>query len=77
MSPFIYCVVCGCPFDIPPNDNYGFDDEESWATEDPSQDPNKQVSYRPPNLITAHNPRSIPLPWVGRQVKALTLEDPT
>lgn len=40
---FVYCVVCGCPFDIPPRDEV-FDEEHNWASEDPLEDETKQVS---------------------------------
>ncbi|RMJ10590.1 hypothetical protein CDV36_009803 [Fusarium kuroshium] len=38
---FVYCVVCGCPFDIPPRDEV-FDEEHNWASEDPLEDETKQ-----------------------------------
>ncbi|KAI8682584.1 F-box domain-containing protein [Fusarium sp. Ph1] len=38
---FVYCVVCGCPFDIPPHDEV-FDEEHNWASEDPLEDETKQ-----------------------------------
>lgn len=40
---FVYCVVCGCPFDVPPRDEV-FDEEHNWASEDPLEDETKQVS---------------------------------
>ncbi|WAO86393.1 F-box domain-containing protein [Fusarium falciforme] len=38
---FVYCVVCGCPFDIPPRDEV-FDEEHNWASEDSLEDETKQ-----------------------------------
>ncbi|KAH7013885.1 hypothetical protein EDB80DRAFT_836100 [Ilyonectria destructans] len=40
--PFIYCVACGCPFEIPPGDEYADSEDETWVTQDPSEDPSKQ-----------------------------------
>ncbi|KAH7237868.1 hypothetical protein B0J15DRAFT_538423 [Fusarium solani] len=40
--PFVYCVVCGCPFDIPPLDETL---EDRWASDDPLEDDTKQWLY--------------------------------
>ncbi|KAJ3520408.1 hypothetical protein NM208_g13719 [Fusarium decemcellulare] len=40
---FVYCVICGCPFDIPPRDE-GLDDDNNWSSDDPLEDETKQVN---------------------------------
>ncbi|KAF4989932.1 hypothetical protein FDECE_14546 [Fusarium decemcellulare] len=40
---FVYCVICGCPFDIPLRDE-GLDDN-NWSSSDPLEDETKQVNH--------------------------------
>lgn len=53
--PFVYCVVCGCPFDIPPFEEIN---DDRWANDDPFSDETKQVC-RAKKITTNSNPITV------------------
>ncbi|KAF4458779.1 f-box domain cyclin [Fusarium albosuccineum] len=67
----VYCVICGCPFDIPPRDD-GLDDDNNWSSDDPLEDETKQSQPTP----TKHNSVEFDMPKNETAVVNLFVSEP-